>query len=76
MGLYDDFAADWQSTKETLEAQLDRIQSDPVFPKFDLSPAEREKIASGIARTIADYEVLLMEYANACGPKGERRPEA
>lgn len=61
----DSLVDDWKRAREALQAQLDRMNDDPVFPNATLSKEQRAEVARELLGLMARYDHLIERHGNA-----------
>lgn len=56
---------DWKRSRDALQAQLDRMNDDPMFPIATLSEEERAEVARELLALMARYDHLIERYGAA-----------
>lgn len=55
---------DWKRSREALQAQLDRMNDDPVFPISTMSAEERAEVARELLGLMARFDHLIEKYSD------------
>jgi hypothetical protein len=55
---------EWKRSREALQAQLERMNDDPVFPVSTLSTEERAEVARELLGLMARFDHLIERYGD------------